>query len=67
MKLYVCINEIIINFLEEQTQNLKIAFYIDYQEIISQINNILEDIYGRSNKDKVFESMSKFRKIAFKV
>ncbi len=60
-------NEMTMKFVEEQVQNLKTAFCIDYQEIISQINKILEDIYGRNNKDKILESMVKLKKIAFKV
>ena len=60
-------NEMTMKFVEEQVQNLKTVFCIDYQEIISQINKILEDIYGRNNKDKILESMVKLKKIAFKV
>jgi len=66
-KFNILMNEMTMKFVEEQVQNLKTAFCIDYQEIISQINKILEDIYGRNNKDKILESMVKLKKIAFKV
>jgi len=67
IKLNILLNDLIMRPREEQTQNLKSAFCVDYQEIISQISKILEDIYGRNNKDKILESMGKLKKIAFKV
>ncbi len=67
IKLNILLNDLIMRPREEQTQNLKSAFCVDYQEIISQISKILEDVYGRNNKDKILESMGKLKKIAFKV
>lgn len=66
-KLNTLLNEMISKIIEEQTQNLKTAFSIDYQEIISQINKLLEEIYGRNNKEMIINSLIKFKNIAFKV